>query len=261
MFLPDSIRRNLPAGEYKLDDVGCSEAQVRIFDDCVLKIEKDCNVSANEFTMMNWLGTRLPVPQIIAADHVDGMRYLLMTKVQGKYLCDAAILDDQERLAALVAEGLRRMWSVDIAQCPTDRSLDQKFREIEEGLRGGWIVKEQARQEETYGPDGFESPAKLFDWLIKHRPQETLVLSHGDYCLPNIFCGDNGLSGLIDLGYAGVADPWVDIEQVLWSIWANSTGQFGGKKRAFDRRYLFAALDMEPDEDRIRYYSLLSELC
>ena len=261
MVLPDSIRAHLPAEQFSLDRVGCSEASVMIFSDRVLKVEKDCNVSANEHNMMRWLQGRLSVPRIIATDHVDGNRYLLMSRIPGKYLCDESILDDQPHLAELVAEGLRKMWDVDVAGCPTDRTLDQKFNEIEAGLRGGWINLDQARQEETYGAGGFEGPAQLFDWLVKHRPQEEPVLSHGDYCLPNIFCNGRELTGLIDLGYAGVADKWVDIEKVLWSMWANSTGQFGGKRREFDRRLLFDALGMQPDEGKLRYYSLLSELC
>ena len=79
--------------------------------------------------------------------------------------------------------------------------------------------------------------------------------------MPNLFADEHGLTGYIDLGFAGVADKWVDIEKGLWSMWANSTGQFGGKKRPFDRKLLFDALDMEPDEEKLRYYSLLSELC
>lgn len=261
MYLPESIRTRLPDAQYSLDDIGRSGAQVLMFDDCVLKIEKDCNMSANEYTMMQWLQDKLPVPKIIASDMVDGTRYLLMTRIPGQHLCAESILDDQERLAEFVADGLNHLWAVDIGDCPTGRSLTQKFKEIEEGLRSGTITMEQARQEETYGPSGFKTPAALFDWLVKHRPEENLVLSHGDYCLPNIMCNEQGLTGYIDLGYAGVADPWVDIEMVQWSMWANTTGQFGGKKRTFDRKYLFQALGMEPDEEKLRYYSLLSELC
>ena len=261
MYLPESIRTRLPDAHYSLDDIGRSGAQVLMFDDCVLKIEKDCNMSANEHTMIQWLQDKLPVPHIIASDLVDDTRYLLMTRIPGQHLCAESILDDQERLAKLVADGLKHLWAVDIGDCPTDRSLTQKFKEIEEGLRNGTITMEQARQEETYGPSGFKTPAALFDWLVKHRPEENLVLSHGDYCLPNIMCNEQGLTGYIDLGYAGVADPWVDIEMVQWSMWANSTGQFGGKKRTFDRKYLFQALGMELDEEKLRYYSLLSELC
>jgi len=261
MYLPDSIREYLPAEDYALDSIGCSNAQVMIFQDRVLKVEKDCNISANEYYMMRWLQGKLPVPEIIAAEKVRDTRYLLMSRITGKYLCDESILDDQERLAALVAEGLQRMWAVDITDCPTNRTLDAKFTEIEEGLRGGWITKEQADQPETYGPGGFESPATLFDWLVKHRLAEEPVLSHGDYCLPNLFASEHGLSGFIDLGFSGVADKWVDIEKGLWSMWANTTGQFGGKKREFNRQLLFDALGMQPDDDKLRYYSLLSELC
>lgn len=261
MFLPVSIRALLPSGESTLDNVGCSSAQVMLFADRVLKVEKDCNSSANELNMMRWLQGRLPVPEIIASELVDDTRYLLMSRMPGKHLCDASILDDQERLAELVADGLRRMWAVDVSDCPTNRTLDAKFQEIEAGIRCGSITMDTARQEETYGSSGFKAPAELFDWLVKHRPAEEKVLSHGDYCLPNIFCDDAGLTGFIDLGYAGVADKWVDIEQVVWSMWANSAGQFGGKVREFDRGLLFQALGMEPDEDKLRYYSLLSELC
>lgn len=261
MFLPESIRRHLPEKEYSLDSVGCSQAQVLLFDDRVLKIEKDCNASANELNMMRWLQGRLPVPEIIAADKVEDTRYLLMSRIPGVYLCNEAILDDQERLAELVADGLRHMWAVDVTTCPTERSLNAKFLEIEEGIRNGTITMDTARQEETYGPSGFASPSELFDWLVKHRPEEELVLSHGDYCLPNVFCNDAGLTGYIDLGCSGVADKWVDIDQVVWSMWANSTGQFGGKAREFDRSLLFKALGMEPDEEKLRYYCLLSELC
>ena len=261
MHLPETILCHLPEKHYDIDCIGRSDAQVLIFDDRVLKIEKDCNMSANELNIMRWLQGKLPVPEIIAADWVDGVRYLLMSRIPGNYLCSGDILDDQELLAELVAHGLKQMWNVAISSCPTNRSLSAKFEEIEAGIRNGTITMEQARQEETYGPSGFKSPADLFDWLLKHRPAEDLVLSHGDYCLPNILCNDHKLTGYIDLGYAGVADKWVDIEMVLWSMWANTTGQFGGKQRSFDRKYLFQALNMHPDEDKLKYYSLLSELC
>ncbi len=261
MNIPNAIKRRIGFQKGMLDKVGCSDAQVLMFDDMVLKIQPDSNPAGNEHQMMRWLQGRLPVPEILEEAFVDGTRYLLMTRIPGKHLCDAAILDDQERLAELVAEGLHRMWSVNVKGCPANRALDQKFREIEAGLRNGTITLDQARQEDTYGPGGFESPSQLYDWLVKHRPDEEKVLSHGDYCLPNIFCDEKGLTGYIDLGYAGIADKWVDIEKVLWSMWANSTGEFGGRHREFDRRRLFDALGMQPDEERLRYYSLLSELC
>lgn len=260
MYIPESILRHIGGQSGVAENIGRSDAQVMMFDDMVLKIQPDCNMAANEHHMLRWMQGKLPVPKIIAEDFIDGRRYLLMSRIRGRYLCDDAILDDQHMLAERMAEGLRMLWATDISDCPTRRTLDDKFREIEEGLRGGWITKEQAGQPDTYGPGGFDSPAALFDWLVKHRPQEELVLSHGDYCLPNIFSTDGAISGFIDVGLAGVADKWVDIDKGLWSMWANTTGFWGGKQRPFDRKLLFDVLGFEADEDKIRYYGLLDEL-
>ena len=262
MMIPESIRRMIGDNAYELDDIGHSGAQVLMFDDKVLKIQPDSNMAGNEYYMTAWLQGRLPVPEIHAAEHVDGIRYLLMSRMAGQYLCTPELLDDQHRLAEICAESLRRLWAVDITGCPTDRTLDAKFREIEAGLREGRFRIEDSMQPEIYqGPDGFASPAALFDWLVAHRPVEELALTHGDLCLPNIFADANGFTGYIDLGLAGVADRWVDIEKCLWSMWANTTGFFGGKARPFDRQLLFDALGMAPDEERLRYYSLLDDLC
>ena len=260
MRIPASIKRRIGFQHGLAERIGCSGAEVLMFDDMVLKIQPDCNMAANEHRITKWLQGRLPVPQVLEEAYADDHRFLLMSRMPGTYLCDDAILDDQARLAELMAEGLRRMWAVDVTDCPTDRTLPQKFREIEEGLRTGRITREQAGQPDTYGPEGFASPVALFDWLVKHQPEEEIVLSHGDYCLPNIFADGCGLTGFIDLGLSGKADKWVDIDKGLWSMWANTTGQFGGKQRPFDRRLLFDALGMQPDEEKIRYYGLLDEL-
>lgn len=260
--LPAAIAAHLPEESGRSDDLGCSGASVEIYGDCVLKVQAVCNVSRNEYHMLTWLQGRLPVPRVIAAAEEEGMRWLLMSRMPGTYLCTDALLDDQERLAEICADALRRLWAVDVSGCPTDRTLQSKFAEIEEGLRTGRLTVESSPQPGIYeGPDSFASPAALFDWLVKHRPAEEPVLTHGDLCLPNIFAGAQGLTGFIDVGLSGVADRWVDIEKCLWSMWANTTGVFGGRARPFERRLLFDALGMAPDEERLRYYSLLDAMC
>lgn len=44
------------------------------------------------------------------------------------------------------------------------------------------------------------------------------TLIHGDFCLPNILVNDNGVSGFIDLGDAGIGDPWRDYAWCIWSL-------------------------------------------
>lgn len=260
MYIPDSIKRHIGHHLGVAENIGRSDAQVMMFDDMVLKIQPDCNMASNEHHMLRWLQGKLPVPEIIEEAYLDHRRYLLMTRIKGCYLCDDTILDDQYKLAELMAEGLRKLWAVDISDCPTNLTLDAKFRLIEDGLRSGRITMERAGQPDTYGAGGFVSPAALFDWLIKHRPEEEPVLCHGDYCLPNIFADNGALSGYIDVGLSGIADKWVDIDKGLWSMWANTTGLWGGKQRPFDRKLFFDALCMQPDEDKLRYYGLLDEL-
>lgn len=261
--IPAQIAAHLPQTIGVSDSIGCSDAQVIDYGDRFLKVEAECNVAANEYCMLQWMQGRIPVPRILAAAQADGKRWLVTSRMPGQYLCTEALLDDQPRLAQLCADALRALWAADVSTCPTRRTLDEKFREIEAGLRGGWITREQAGDPTVYdvSAGGFASPAALFDHLVKHRPAEELVLSHGDLCLPNIFADEQGLTGFIDVGWAGVTDRWVDIEKCLWSMWANTTGFFGGKVRPFERQLLFDALGMQPDEEKLRYYGLLDALC
>ncbi|CAF1629466.1 unnamed protein product [Adineta ricciae] len=62
-----------------------------------------------------------------------------------------------------------------------------------------------------------------FKELISHAPDEDLVFTHGDYCLPNIIFDDNECRaiGFVDLGCAGIADRYHDIALGLWSIQYN----------------------------------------
>lgn len=47
------------------------------------------------------------------------------------------------------------------------------------------------------------------------------VLIHGDYCLPNVLTVDGRLSGLVDVGRAGLGDPRDDLAAGVWSLHYN----------------------------------------
>ena len=166
-------------------------------------------------------------------------------------------LDYQTRLSV----SAEMLWRVDIAGCPCSYVLDDALQKAEADIAAGRVTIDTANQPETYGAGGFASPEALLAWLKANRPPETLVLSHGDFCLPNILADEKGIVGFLDLGQAGCADRWRDLHQGLWSMWANTTGLFGGRARTFDRDTLFSVLNLLLDEEKLRYYSLLSELC
>jgi kanamycin kinase len=52
-------------------------------------------------------------------------------------------------------------------------------------------------------------------------PKPGHVLVHGDYCLPNVLVTDGGLSGLVDVGGAGLGDPRQDLAAGVWTLQYN----------------------------------------
>ena len=53
---------------------------------------------------------------------------------------------------------------------------------------------------------------------------------HGDACLPNIMCRDDGaVNGYIDLGEMGVGDIEVDLSAAVWSLQYNLRPGHGGQ--------------------------------
>ena len=51
--------------------------------------------------------------------------------------------------------------------------------------------------------------------------EEDLVFAHGDYCLPNIVIHNGRLHGIIDWGYAGVGDRYLDFVAAAYTIRRN----------------------------------------
>lgn len=113
----------------------------------------------------------------------------------------------------------------------------------------------------TFGEGGFKNPEELLHWLEAHKPDFEPVLSHGDFCLPNIFVDGGRITGFIDLGDTGVGDKWRDIALGLRSLRHNLDGTFGGKVYPnINPELLFDELGIEPDWEKIKWYILLDEL-
>lgn len=225
----------------------------------MLKIEPDGEESENAACMMAWLEGMLPAARLIATQKEKGLRYTLMTRVPGEMACSPRYIGDPSELIRLLAEGMRMLWTVDVSDCPVCCMLDDKLRRARLNVENG-LVDVDNTDPETFGPGGFEGPAQLLEWLCENRPQETPVLSHGDFTLPNVFIENGRISGFIDLGRAGTADRWQDIALCWRSLRDNANGRFGAVYDGFDDGMLFDALDIAPDWEKIRYYLLLDEL-
>lgn len=260
MKLPERIKTYIGTAEYELDTTGKSGSSVLLFQDKVLKIGREGEETDREIHIMEWLKGKVAVPEVICHEKQKGMSYLLMSRLSGVMACNPVCMNHQEELTAALAAGLKLLWQVDISDCPYESNLNQKLKMARYNVEHG-LVDMELCEPDTFGEGGFKSPKELLTWLEENRPEEESVLSHGDYCLPNIFIQDGTISGFLDLGKTGIADPYQDIALCYRSLKHNYQGKYGGGISVeFNPDSLFEKLGIEPDWGKIRYYILLDEL-
>jgi kanamycin kinase/aminoglycoside 3'-phosphotransferase-3 len=190
----------------------------------------------------------------------EGVDYLLMTRVTGKMSCDEEYMKNPRLLTRLLAKALQMLWKIDISACPIQWALKEKLEAAKKCVEQG-LVDVENTEPGTFGEQGFRDPQELLDWLCAHQPAEELVLSHGDFCLPNIFLEGEHVAGFIDLGRTGVADRWQDIALCYRSLKHNFEGKYNGiSYEGFDSGMLFEELGIEPDWEKLNYYILMDEL-
>ena len=258
--LPGPIREKVSGNSFTLDVTGKSGSTVMLFDDCVLKVMPLGMEEKETVQMARWLSGKVPVPEILAFEEDGEKQYLLMSKVRGEMSCSKYYLEHPEEMVTILSDTLKLLWSIDISDCPRDMGLDGELLKAKERVEKHLYDLEDV-EPETFGEGGFKDPEELLQWLFDNKPSYEPVLSHGDYCLPNVFIENGKLSGLIDLGNAGIADKWEDIAMCYRSLKHNFDGTYGGKVyEDFHPEMLFEKLGIEPDWERIRYYILLDEL-
>lgn len=251
-MFPDVIYEYIKNMVLIKDEIGCSNATIFCFKDhekeLYLKIEKKNEEFEREQKCLDWLKTRLPVPNIVARYNYNGYDYLLMTKAVGEMACTDKFLKNPEGLVMILAEGIKQLQNVDISNCPFDCTIDYKLTKARERIENNLI--DMSDWEEN---SQFDSPEELYEFLVKNKPNEELVFSHGDYCLPNLFIENGVISGFIDLGRSGIADKWQDIALCKRSLEHNY-------RSSIYSELLFKYLDVKPDYEKIQYYILLDEL-
>ena len=200
LCIHEKIQSIVGTKAYLVDNVGMSDSQVRIYDEFVLKIQPQSAETNNEAEIARWVGNKIPIPTIIEYCVVNDISYTLMTKIDGKMLCSAEYLEQPKRLIKLVAQGLKKLWEIDVKACPYQTSrLNERLKIAEYNVHNN-LVDLSSAEPETFGKNGFFNPKELLNWLKNNRPEEDIVLTHGDYCLPNIFVKENEISGFIDIG-------------------------------------------------------------
>lgn len=200
----------------------------------------------DEAERLRWLQGRVPVPGLVDYGEDADHDYLLMHALPGKDAATVKLAPDQ--LVPLLADALRDWHAVAIADCPffhTAAELTQRAQAI---INAGQVDEDNLDPVNQGRP-----PADIFAEMVAGKPDpEDLVLTHGDFCLPNVIVHDGRVSGFIDVGTAGIGDRYRDLALIGRSLTRNLGP--GWVERFFERYGL-----LEPDTGKLRYYRLLDE--
>lgn len=257
--IPDSIAAVIGKRAGTIDERGKSGARVILFEDYVLKIHPENGWDTQDTRILRWLAGKAPVPQVAAHAVQDGMDWLLMTRVKGKELCNPSVMENPTLLLDCMASALHTLWAIPVEDCPFERTVADNLASAEATILAGRFDVSDC-EPETFGPDGFEDPKALLEWLKTHLPPQDRVVTHGDFCLPNLFTDGKRFAGFIDVGNAGAGDRWADLALGWRSLKHNSDGHYGKVYPDINPDDLFRAAGVPKDEEKLRYYILLDEL-
>lgn len=183
---------------------------------------------AAEAERLRWLQGRHPAPRVVARYDVEGGEVLVTEAIPAASAVDPHWQTDPAPAVRAIAEGLRRLHSLDPGDCPFS-----------------WGVPDRIAAAESRG-------RTVPDALREAPPVERLVVCHGDACAPNTLVGaDGGFVATVDVGALGVGDRWADLAVATMSLDWNYDEYL---ERAF-----WDAYGLEPDGERIAYYRALWE--
>lgn len=209
---------------------------------------------AAEHARLRWLAGRAPVPTVRAFERRTHDAFLLTSALPGRsaHACleDAARADPAEvpALARAIGDALRRLHAQPITDCPFDAGHHVRLAEAQRRVALGEVDEDDFDDERR----GWTA-TQVWDALTALLPLPfERVFTHGDFSLDNVFLDGGRVTGVLDVGRAGIADPYQDL-----AICRRDLGAFG----AVAQEALLSAYGIAvPDDARLEFHLLLDEL-
>ena len=226
-----------PAQVYRVSRPGSPNFYLKVGSD--LRSERD---------RLSWLQGRFTAPRVEFYAEEGETGFLLLSELGGTPASDPEWSKKPESVIRAVAKTVRGIHEIAIDDCPFYCSVESLFSLASEAINSGRIKQSQLSSKYRH-----LTRAEILKMALELRlPTERMVVTHGDCCLPNILIDSNMATGVVDLGLAGISDPWRDLALVTRSIRRNLGEQWV--------REFFSAYGEEMDETRIEFFSLLDQL-
>ena len=249
--LPLELRRALPAARWEQVTVGESGAGVWRSTRFVLKVlaRGGPETLFAERERLRWFAGRIPVPAVAGYATDRHHEFLVVARLPGIDLSHPDAVLHAARNTRLMALALRELHALPLMECPFDMSLAARLRDARERVARGH-VDETDFDDERLG----QRATDVLTELVRTRPaREDLVVTHGDACCPNFIGQGEHLTGLIDLGRAGIADRHMDLALAHRSVARNYGPEHA---EALLDHYGRALVDPQ----KLPYYRTLDEL-
>lgn len=256
--LPPALTAMLADHDWALDQVGESGATIHHVSargagpDLYLK-HGQASVADDierEMTRMRWLAPYLPVPELVQYHRTPDEAWLVTTALPGRTAWQW-LEEDASNAPAIIdalADFLRRFHAIAIDDCPFDSGHRLRLAQARMRIIAGAVDTDdfdEARQGWTAD--------QVWDALQALLPlPPASVVTHGDFSLDNLLIQDGVVTGCIDLGRVGIADPYQDIA-IMW----NCLKDFGSR---LQDRFLARYGQPIADQKRLDFHLLLDEL-
>lgn len=207
------------------------------------------NYFTHEIAAALWLNQHITAAEVLADGTQGPFSYLLTSALPGKDLSAWVSELSNLEVVNICATAMRQLHLIPYENCPLDQKLQVKIPWAKQRLHDGLVDLEDFDDSRK----GW-SLERLLVELDKNIPKsEDLVVTHGDFSLPNLIVERSSFSGFIDLGRAGVADRHQDLAICFNSLERNLGDSF---QTEFLESY---GLITKLDEEKLEFYKLLDE--
>jgi len=199
-----------------------------------------------ESARLEWARPHTPVPEVLEVGHDNEGSWLVTRAIDAKNAVAPEWIAEPEVAVRAIGVGLRQLHErLPREECPFSWSRETRLASALSLIANRGVEREALHELHTNLSD-----EEIVEILTSWSTDDDLVVCHGDACAPNTLLDKSGLwCAHVDFGCLGVADRWADLSVASWSTqWNYGPGW---------ERILYDAYEIEPVEEKIRFYRLL----